>query len=57
MDRKYICLDCGKHDNEQVFGIFIRCPDCDSLRVADAEVWEKYGPGKKPEAQDEEDTT
>ena len=46
MKREFICLDCGRRDEPAAFGLMICCPDCNSHRVADAEIWDRFGGGK-----------
>jgi len=37
-------MGCGKRGNPGVFGMFVNCPECDSSRIMDADIWDLYGP-------------
>ena len=42
-DRQYICQDCRHRGNASQFGLFVRCPACESARILDAEIWDRFG--------------
>jgi predicted ATP-dependent serine protease len=54
MDRTYICQDCGHKADARTFGLLVRCPECGSDGIADAEVLERFGPGKPKDDSSEE---
>lgn len=42
-DRQYVCQDCQHRDSASQFGLFVNCPKCESSRILDAEICDRFG--------------
>jgi len=53
-DKLYVCDECHYRGVAADFGLFVRCPECKSLRILDATIWDRFGPAvPKPQASEE----